>query len=390
MARITFCAAAATLAVLVTLVAPVVAQNDEPVYNGKKASSWVDTLINDASARQRALAVEALAKLWADKQYKESIPNIGRALRLDSSAAVRTQAAIALGGLKEEDIKRGLGVKDLIDSLGQEKESRVRREIARAIGRFPVVAKLAVIVLTDTLKDPDPGTRAAAADALALTGMEGKTAAVGLAPLLDDEDKTVRRSAVIALGRISPEGAPAIAETMAKMLGTEKDLDMQLELITSLGLLAEKSPTVVNALAAVLTHSADDLRLRAVRTLGAFGTAAALAAEPLLKAAETDKLKDVRVDAVRAFGSALGSGLKARVNDLIRILEKDPEFEVRLAVVEEIGALGNELQNDTETLKVLRKRLSDPHIKVREATAAAIRRIEKKPEPKKEPDKKAP
>ena len=346
----------------------------------------MDTLINDSSARQRALAINALAKLWADKQYKEAIPNIGRALRLDSSTAVRTQAAIALGGLKEEDGK--FAAKDLIDAMGKEKESRVRREIARAIARYTNLPKLAVVPLTEALKDPDPATRAAVADALALTGTEGKSAAAGLAPLLADKDKGVRYSVVIALGRISPEGAPAIAETMAKMLGTEKDLDMKVQLITSLGLLGEKSPTVVNALAALLSQPEDDLRLRAVRTLGTFGTGAAPAADTLLKAAETDKLKDVRVDAVHAFGSALGPALKSRVADVIRVLEKDPEFEVRVAAVEEIGALGNNLKNDAETLKVLRKRLSDPHIKVREAATAAIQRIQKKPEPKKEPDKK--
>lgn len=390
MAR-TVCLVTATALVFALAPASVLAraQDDDPVYNGKKASVWVDTLINDSSARQRALAIDALAKLWADKQYKEAIPNIGRSLRLDSSAAVRTQAALALGGLKEEDIiKKGLGAKDLVDAMGMEKESRVRREIARAIGRFPVLAKLAVVPLTEALKDPDPATRATIADALALTGTEGKSAAAGLAPLLADENKGVRYSAVIALGRISPEGAPAIAETMAKMLGTEKDLDMQVQLITSLGLLGEKSPAVVHALAALLSHPEDDLRLRAARTLGTFGTGAAPAADALLKAAETDKLKDIRVDAVRAFGSALGPALKGRVADLIRVLEKDPEYEVRVAVVEEIGALGNDLKDDGETMKVLRKRLSDPHIKVREAAAAAIRRIEKKPEPKKDPDKK--
>ena len=31
----------------------------DPVVDGKKASMWVDTLINDASARKRALAIEA-------------------------------------------------------------------------------------------------------------------------------------------------------------------------------------------------------------------------------------------------------------------------------------------------------------------------------------------
>jgi hypothetical protein len=72
-------------------------QDEDPVYEGKKASAWVDSLINDSSVRKRALAIDALAKLWVDKQYKDALPSIGRALRLDPSAAVRTQAAIALG-----------------------------------------------------------------------------------------------------------------------------------------------------------------------------------------------------------------------------------------------------------------------------------------------------
>jgi HEAT repeat protein len=357
-------------------------QDDDPVYDGKKASVWVDTLNNDSSARKRALAIEALAKLWATKQYKESIPTIGRALRLDSSAAVRSQAAIALGGLKENEIARG--ARELVDALGPEKESRVRKEIAIAIGRFPAVAKLAVTPLTATLKDADPATRLAAAEALALTGSDGKSAAAGLVPLLQDSDKAVRLAAVVALGRVTPEGSSAIAETMAKMLGTEKDTGMKSELATSLGLLAEKSPTVVTALAKLLTEPEDDLRRKTARILGTFGTAAAPAADALLKAAEVDKVKDTRADAVHAFGSALGPALKTRIKDILMLL-KDPEFEVRLAVIEEVGALGTELKDDTETLKTLRGRLSDQHAKVREAAAMALRKIEKKPEPKKEP-----
>jgi HEAT repeat protein len=165
------------------------------------------------------------------------------------------------------------------------------------------------------------------------------------------------------------------------MLETEKDLDMRIELVVSLGLLGEKSGVVIAALIKLLSDSEDELRRRAARTLGTFGTAAAPAADELLKVASGEKVKDIRVDAVRAFGSALGSGLKGRVKDILAILS-DREYEVRLAVVEEVGALGNELRDDVETLRVLRGRLSDPHVKVREAASVAIKKIEKKPESK--------
>ncbi len=368
--------------------APARQDDKDPIYDGKKGSVWADALINDTSARKRALAVDALAKLWAEKQYELSLPRIGQALRLDSSPAVRAQAAIAFGALRERDIKTV--AKDLVDALDKEKESRVRREIAIVMTRFPIVAKLAVMPLTEAIKDPEPATRAAVAEALAQAGTEAKSAAINLAPLLADEDKSVRLAAVGALGRIAPEGAPAIAETMCKMLTTEKDLDMRTELATSLGLLGEKSAGVVAALVKLLNDPEEELRRRATRTLATFGVAAGPAADALLKLAATEKGKDIRIDAVRAFGSVLGSNLKGRVKDMLALL-KDPEYEVRLAVVEEVGALGSELRDDAETLKVLRARLSDPHVKVREAVSIAIKKIEKKPEPKetkKDPDPK--
>ena len=70
----------------------------DPKLDGKKGSEWVRTLIDDPSARKRALAVDALAKLWAQKRYAESLPSISRSLRLDSSTAVRARPRSCLGG----------------------------------------------------------------------------------------------------------------------------------------------------------------------------------------------------------------------------------------------------------------------------------------------------
>jgi HEAT repeat protein len=209
---------------------------------------------------------------------------------------------------------------------------------------------------------------------------------------------------VFALGRIQPEGASTLSETMAKMLGEEKDADIKRELVTSLGLLTEKSDTAVRALGAALADPDEEVRRRAARVLGTFGTAAAPAADHLFKVLTADKATDVRVDAVRALGSALGpAGVKARLKDFRAQLDPaaQPAFEVRLALVEEIGALGWEnLGTDLaspdaaakgaarEAVAALRKRLADPQVNVREAAAKAIRAIEKKPEPKKEPEKK--
>ena len=62
-----------------------------------------------------------------------------------------------------------------------------------------------------SLADPDPATRAAAADTIAVIGPEARPAVPALRKLLEDEDAKVRRSAVKALGEIGPEAAGTAA-----------------------------------------------------------------------------------------------------------------------------------------------------------------------------------
>lgn len=350
----------------------------DPVYDGKKASEWVSIVQNDASARKRAIAVVALGRVYSQHQYKDAISNIGRSLRIDTSSAVRTQAAVVIAGLKPEDVKPI--ETDIVDALKGEKEARVRKELSIALSRFPEVAKKAVEPLIAVLKDADPAARIAAAEALAKAGGAAKSASTALLPLLNDPDKPVRQSAIFALGRITPDNPTFVAASLVKRFGEEKEAELRRETLVSLKLLGEKSDMVVNTFTAALADPDEATRSEAVQALGTFGTAAKPAADALLKLATQSKDKNTRIDAVRSFGSALGSGLKERLNDLIRLMENDPDFEVRLAVVEEIGALGNEIQNNKEAMTALRKRQSDTQVKVREAAAAAIRRVEKKPE----------
>lgn len=397
--------ARAALAALAVALPPVAAQDADPVFDGQKVSKWIDTVQNDPSARKRALAVEALGKVWVAHKHKEALPNVGRALRVDPSAAVRAQAALVVAGVRADDIKYVSA--DLVAALGSEKESRVRKEIVGAMLKFPEVCALAVEPLSASLKDRDPAVKVAAAEALALAGPAAKTqaksAAPALEPLLKDADKGVRKAAVYALGRIQPDGALTLAETMAAMLGAEKDADLRRELVASLGLLAEKPAPVVKALAAALFDADDEVRRAAARVLGTFGPAAAPAADDLFKALATDKVKDIRVDAVRALGSAVGpTGVKARLKELREHLrpELQPDFEVRLALIDELAALGWEhLGSDLtaadpvakaaaqEVLGALRARQADPQVKVREAATQAVRKIEKRPDPKKPADK---
>ncbi len=372
------------------------ADDKEPEFDGVKLSEWAKLAEKDPSARKRVIAVDALGKIWLENKTnmhgKTAITHINRALLVDSSSVVRARAAIVLGGsLNKDDIV--LSSKTLVEALKNEKASRVRKEIIAVMAKFPAVCLLGIESLTASLKDTDPTVKVAAAEAIAQCGVQAKTTAGELLPLLKDKEKVVRIAGVYALGRISPDGASTIAETMAEMLGTEMDSDIKRHLVVSIGLLAEKSEPVIKALATALFDKDDEIRRTAARVLGTFGPSASSAADSLLKVIVSDKMKDIRVDAVRAFGSTLGpTGLQARLKDLHPRLDplKEPDFEVRLAIVEEIGALGYAIHTDKDTLAALRLRLSDPQLRVREAAGIAIRRIEKKPEPKKDPNKKDP
>lgn len=354
--------------------------DEDPVYDGKKSDVWAEILKLDTSARKRALAATALGELRAKHRVKDLHKDLGRSLRVDKSSAVRAQCAIAIGGLPVVDIKE-IDF-ELVEAIKEEKDSRVRKELSTLFGRYPEFAKRAVPGLSAILKDPDAEARTAAADALSKLGSGAKDAANDLLPLLGDSDKAARQAGIFAIGRVSPDNPSFAAAALLKRFGEEKEHELRREIIVSLKLLGDKSEATVNGLARALQDPEDDVKSAAAVCLGTFGTPARPAVEALFKLATTSKDKGLRIDSLRAFGSALGPDVKGRLKDVIGIMENDVDFEVRLAAVEEVASLGMELKDDKETMAALRKRLSDPQVKVREAAAIAIRRIERKPDPK--------
>jgi HEAT repeat protein len=354
----------------------------EPEFQGKKASVWLDMLANEASVRKRALAAEAAGRLWREHRYTEALAGLLRAVRVDRSPAVRGAVIQALAGLAEGDLRAA--AKELAEAMSAEQDSRVRRELALLLARHEGLARAAVTGLTQALRDPQAPTRAAAAEALAVAGPSAQAAAAELTPLLRDPDLAVRRAAVRALARIQPVGAAAVADTLAALLLQEKDRELRWEILISLGLLQEKTPAVLQALHQMLLQDDGELRVRALRVLALFQTAARDSAPHILRLARSDPLKAVRQQAVHTYAALHGAELAQHLPEFLPLLQ-DPDHEVRLAVLEEVGALGPALQNQAEVIRLLRQRLADPHLKVREAAAAALKRIEQKPQP---PDKK--
>jgi HEAT repeat protein len=331
---------------------------DEPEFNGRKLGAWAVQLREDAVPRKRRAAVVALGQIAADHKdvLPEVLQHLGRALRNDASPAVREQAAVTIGQQKIE-ANAGSVLADLAESMRAEREPAVRREVAATLGRFGPAAKLAVQPL----------------NALGRIGPDARTAAPDLLPLLKDAEKPVRQAAVFALGRVGPDDpAPVSAALVGVLSGT--DADLRREALLSLSLLGDRSPDVVSAIARVLADKDAEQRHQAVLALARFGPAARTVEDDLKRTFQTDSDKAIRSSAAHALCTAYGTDAKSLIPLMLDRLKSDPDFEVRAVVAEELGALG---ADGRSAVSALREAQRDPQIKVREAAAAAIKRIER-------------
>ena len=361
--------------ILLLLVVPLSpSRAEDPEFNGRKLSTWLNQLREDPIPRKRRAAIVAIGQIAADN--KDAIPvmlqAVGRALKSDANPVVRQQAATVLGQQKPEHAAAAIA--DLSESLRVEKDAKVRQEVATTIGRLGRLGKPAVLALVPLLKDADAGVRAAVADALGRIGSDAKATTPELMPLLKDPEKSVRQAAVFALGRVEPDDTINVSAAIVGMLKSETDSEFRREVIVTLGFLGDRSTETVQALASALKDPNAELRQQTVLALSRFGGAAKLASAELTRVFKEDVDKTVRTYAVHALSQSYGTDAKSLIPLLTERLKADTDFEVRIVIVEELGSLGAE---GKEALPALREARRDPQIKVREAAAEAIKRIEK-------------
>ena len=98
-----------------------------------------------------------------------------------------------------------------------------------------------------------------------------------------------------------------------------------------------------------------------------------LVAEQVAKAMKKDPDKGVRIFVVHALGNALGPTLRDFVKDLAEQLPKEAEGDVRLAIVQELGALGPDAK---EALPALQRAVADVQITVRDAAKQAVKKVQ--------------
>jgi hypothetical protein len=252
------------------------------------------------------------------------------------------------------------------------------------------------------VRDPRPGVRAQAAEALAESAQRSDHAAELLLAALEDPQTAdvhdilarglgprnatraamvarviqqatdthpeVRRSAVTTLGT-TPASAVVVA-VLARALA-DRDHEVRMAAAERLGRLGPSARAAGPALVRATTDPITSVRLLATRALGTVDVAADLAV-PALAAALVDRDDEVRAGAADALGWR-GPAAARAVPALAHALGDDSPI-VRRASVAALGRLGTPAH---AVLGRVVARLSDPDANVRAAAAASLDRLKR-------------
>jgi HEAT repeat protein len=353
-------------------------------------------LVDGLKESDPAVRINALAVLGQmGKAAKPAVPSIvARGLR-DKDMEVRTEAVVALGeiGPAARD-----AVPALLDALKGDELRLLESLVAASLGN---IGEPAVPTLVKTLADADAARRRTAAYALALIGPKAAEAAPALTKALTDTEGEVRAPAARALGKIGPEAKPA-AGALSKAL-TDADPFVRVRAALALWQVDGRG-TGVPVLREALKAKEDRVREQAAESLGELGAKAALAG-PALEAALRDASPQVRRLAAEALGKI---GLAGELKAPLGMALKDEDEGVRLSaarvlwavtpakeradlvegVIQALGSrsaslrkraaviLGDFGADAKPAVVALLGALREPDAGVRQAAAAALRRID--------------
>jgi HEAT repeat protein len=385
---------ARTLTVLLLLgfclPAAVGADDEEPVFQTKKLSEWLTILQKDARPERRRAALMVVEQIGA-RHTGQMVPALLGALRDDKEEKVREGATAALGRvcarLRKDDSEtfKFDNIRDaLATALKGDRSPRVREAAAVALGKLDSEARGAVAILAASLKDPDLGTRRAAADTLRRLGPAAAEALPDLQQVLRDggADRGTRVQCVLAIGRIGAPEAVAALSAMKEVLADGKTpAEVRKAVCETLALLGKDAASAAPVLGQTLTAPTSDAALRraAAVALGELGSEGRIAI-PSLKKALKDEDRFVRCHAMHAlgqYGKGLGPHARDVITGLLQAME-DSVLEVRVTAIETLGTLGAEgLGPDTQAVvDRLTEAARDSRKAVSEAATAALKKIQ--------------
>lgn len=263
----------------------------------------------------------------------------------DTSAAVRTQAARALGRLG----RHATGVAPDLMALLKDADEAVRCEAAGSLAKVRGNEEASVNALVELLQDAVPSVKASAARALGSLKVAAAPAVVALVPLLQDQDESVRTAAAEAIAQV---GSLDEAATDSLALGlASPDNVVRAQTAEALGTIGLSAQETAPALVEAMADRNDRVRAKAVQALGKIGEGAADVAVPSLVRALRDHDNWVSALAAEALGQ-MGSSADEAVPALMRAL-RHINPQVRGNAAESLGKMGGAAAKARAALETL-------------------------------------
>lgn len=350
---------------------PVQAQNKDLELLGKTRGEWIDILKSHKETKFRRASILVLEAFGP-----KTVGIVGaliEALEKEPEADLRREVALALG-------RMGTDAKDaaspLADAAKRDKEGTVRQAALAALGgKMLEVLPDSAPLFAAALKDPFPGARAAAIDGLRNLGDK---AAIALPQAIEfaasaKEERIPRTVAVQVVARLGVDEPKAAQLMIALVQKADEPTPLRIAAADSLGRLKAGRKEAVELFAAVLKDGDAGLRLAAATSLARFGLDSK-AAWPAVVADWNDPDAGIRHQFIRLAGMFGDS--KEAIAKLADSAAKDPTAENRLAAIQELEQLGAKAVDAIPALMKLAE--DDPRSSIREAAAAALKKIQTK------------
>lgn len=347
--------------------------------------------LKDKDAGVRAAAPPVIALLGA--KAKPALPALKEALK-DKEFDVKVSAIAALGDLGpvakesagdmlaltsdpsffllEPFVGAAIGnlgasvVPKLVVALGEKSPER-RRVAAYSLGSMGASAAPAVDALAKALDYDDPATRQNAARALGRIGPDAKPALPALEKAVGDMQPAVRIEAALAVWFVS--GKAKHTDVLVKALG-DKSVGVKDAACRALAAMKSGAKDAAGPVADLLAD--DDLRLRAIITLGEIGPPAPKAVESrLVKLLEN---KDEEIQLWTAFSLWQISGdAKRSLKVINQTLGTEKHYTQSIILLGEMGPAAEPLLQTLVNLYREEEIAAD-----RQTLAAAIKKIDPK------------
>jgi HEAT repeat protein len=367
------------------------ADDDDPEFQGRKASEYIALLQKlaadkpaDDKAREKAVekrrVILDVLELLGPKSQRV-LQAVGKTLREDPEPDIREAAARWLfrtaAKIKDQEIDARDSIDALVTALKTDKSVKVREAATAALdalAKARVDIAQALPTLLATLKEPAPGPRAAAARTLGRLGATARDALPTLLEIVRDPkaDPFGRRESALALIKIAPDNGQVLSTLIETLAATDAPPAVREEVARVLGLLGDKAAPAIPVLAVALKDKNRDLRRAAAAALDQVGPEARVAL-PVLRQALKDEDRAVRCLAIHTVGGLGKDGAEA-VPELMECA-RDNSQEVRLAAIRALGSIGPDAGKAEALLKGA---TTDPQADIREAAVEALKKIQER------------